>query len=167
MKPVEKLSLEVLRVLRERSSFQGLALMEAVGVLWRREVGELLRLLEEDRVCDAAVLSVMMARSPWFHKDWKARPQEGWKELSPLLEEFLREGEREAAEDLYRLKREASWPEVRWLQLLHRRYGREVSLEDLVFAVKYLASRRVLVERLGVGGEREGHSDKAEAGGGA
>lgn len=167
MKPVVQLSLEVLRLLKARQTFQGLGLMEAIGTLWRREVRELLRLVGEGRVCEAAVLSVMMSRSPWFHKDRRERPKDGWKELGPILAEMVRAREREAAEALYRLKMEATWPEVRWLELLHRRYGHEVSFEDLVFAVKFLASKRVVVERLGIGGRGEEHSAKAEAAGGA
>ncbi|WP_019549886.1 hypothetical protein [Thermus scotoductus] len=166
MKPVVRLSLEVLRLLKGGKVFQGLALLEAVGVLWRREVRELLRLVEEGKTCDAAVLSVMMVRSPWFHKDHRVRPLGGWKELDPLAAELLRLGEREALEGLYRLKREGTWPEARWLELLHRRYGHEVSADDLLFAVRFLASRRVMVERLGigVGGWHEGRSLAEQAG---
>lgn len=160
MKPVLRLSLEVLRLLQAKQTFPGLALMEGVGVLWRREVREILNLLEEGRVCDAAVLSVMMARSEWFHKDFREKPPSGWRELDPILAEAVRRQDHLLAEEAARLKREATWPEARWLELLYRAYGGgKVGWEDLVFAVRFLANRRIVVERLGIGqgGRDEGY----------
>lgn len=151
MKPVEELALYAYRYLRQGEVFVALALIEAAGVLWRREVRELLGLVKEGRVCDAAVLAVMMARSPWFHKDVRLRPSRGWEELSPLVETFTRGGDLAGVEAVVRLKERATWPEARWLVLLHRRLGGEISLEDLSYAARWLADRRIVVERLGMG----------------
>ncbi|WP_167481889.1 hypothetical protein [Thermus caldilimi] len=139
---------------------------------------KLLELVERGRTCEAAVLAGLMVKSPWFYKDQPERPAGGWRELDPLVELFSRQGDAVGAEAAIHLKRRASWPEARWLELLHRRLGKEVSWEDLSFAVRWLREHRLMLERLGIGFvvpgpemPKEGRHDEGEVeattGGGA
>jgi len=159
MNPHESLALQALWLMREGKTLAALALVGVQGVALKREMQVIVSYLGQGDLAEAVVLASHLPRSPWYYKaPLPKKPPKGWKEISFLLE-ALKEDVR-ALEAAFNLRNQASWPEVRFLQVLNRLSTSDrgksgtpeaiaVTHQDLAFAVQWLWKKREIAERLG------------------
>lgn len=152
MKASESLALQTLWLMQEGKTLAALALIGVQGVALKKELQMIVSYLGQGDLAEAVALACHLPRSPWFYKARvPARPSKGWKELSPLLESL--KGDVKALEAAFNLRNQASWAEVRFLQLLNGLASLpikpEVGPQELAFAVRWLWKKREIAERLG------------------
>ena len=152
MKAKERLALEALTAMRNGRKVEAFVFLQSM-LLLRQEQRRIVELLESKR-CEGVVLAAVLPHVPLIFKDAIPRPASGWREMLREVVGELRgvHGIRgEVLEKLFRLSKRASWPEVRFLRQLVKRVGKEVTVDDLVFAVEWLHDHRDFLDRMGVG----------------